>query len=282
MSTRGAIRASIAWLVVAGLVGIPLVPLLGTDRAVSYWAVYVLERALSLDNLFVFLLILDSFGVPRQDRRRVVRLGIIAAFVVRGAAIAAGSELIRRFSVVTYLLGGVLLVFALRMLRSGDEQVEPAKGLAVRLARRLLPLTRETSSGRLLVRQARRWVVTPLGLAFLALVAADITFAVDSIPASFGITTDIAVIWLANALALLGLVPLLALVRVLLQRFRYMRQTLAAVLVFIAVRLLLEHVVELAPLLSLAAIAILLAAGVLASVVADRRTRWRTGPSPSG
>jgi len=211
-------------VVVAFAVGALLVPTFGSDRAVNYFAVYVLERTLSLDNVFVFLLIIDFFLVPQEFRARVVGFGIAAAFLVRGGAIAVGAELIQRFSVVTYLLGAILLVFALRMLRSRDEPMDPERGPALRVVRRVLPVTGDSSSGRFVHRGA----VTPLGLALFALVAADVTFAIDSIPASFGITTDIAVIWLANALALLGLVPLLALVRLLISRFRYVRATLAA------------------------------------------------------
>jgi tellurite resistance protein TerC len=267
VSTRSAVWASVGWIVAALAVGALLVPAFGSDRAVNYFAVYVLERTLSLDNVFVFLLIIDFFLVPQEYRARVVGFGIAAAFLVRGGAIAVGAELIQRFSVVTYLLGAILLVFALRMLRSRDERMDPERGPALRVVRRVLPVTDDSSSGRFLYRRA----VTPLGLALLALVAADVTFAIDSIPASFGITTDIGVIWLANALALLGLVPLLALVRVLISRFRYVRATLAAVLVFIAVRLLLDHAVEIGPLVSLAGIAVLLAVGIGASVLADRR-----------
>jgi tellurite resistance protein TerC len=175
-------------------------------------------------------------------------VGIALALLVRGAAIMA---------------------FALRMLRSRGEPVDP-EGPVVRVAPR--PSSHPGRRlGRFVRRHNGRRSVTPIGLALLAIVAADITFAVDSIPAAFGITTDAFTIWLANALALLGLVSLLVLVRALVKRFRYMRQTVSAVLVFIGVRLLLEHVAAIAALASLAAIAAILGVGALASVIADRR-----------
>ena len=269
-STRRAVWLSLAWLVVGLACGVPLLVVFGSDRAVGYWAVYVLERSLSLDNVFVFLLVLDYFSVPHRFRLRIVRWGIVSALALRAGAIAAGVQLIQRFSFVTYALGAVLLVLAVRMLRERQQPLDPERGRAVRLVQRVIPLTRDTTSGRFLVRSGSGWAVTPLGLTLLAFVVADLTFAVDSISAAFGITTDFVAIWLANALALVGLVPLLVLVRALVRRFRYMSQTFSAVLAFIGLRLLIEDLFTVGPLASLVAIAAILVAGVVASVVADR------------
>jgi TerC family integral membrane protein len=261
---------SLLWLVAGLALGLVVLGLLGTERAVNYCSVYVLERSLSLDNLFVFLLVLDYFLIPRQYRRRVVRCGIGFALALRALAIAAGAALLASFSVVTYVLGAVLLLLAARMLRSRDEPIDPGRAAGFRVLRRLVPLSGDSSSGRLVARTGGGWAVTPLGLAVVALVLADLTFAVDSISGAFGITRDSVVIWLANALALLGLVPLLVLVRALVQRFRYMSQTFAAVLLFIALRLLTGDVLSLGPLVSLAAIVAILCAGLFASAIGDR------------
>jgi tellurite resistance protein TerC len=272
LTTRRAAWLSLGWLVLGLAVAGPVAWLGGGDKAVSYQAVYVVERTLSLDNVFVFLLILGFFAIPRPYRRRVVWWGIALALIVRAVAIVVGAALIERFDFVTYVLGALLLVVAIRTLRSRDDDADFENGLAVRAVRRVVPLTRDTEGGSFVLQRDGRRAITPLGLALLALVAADITFAVDSIPAAFGITTDALVIWLANALALVGLVPLLVLVRALVQRFRYMRQTLAAVLIFIAIRLLAEHAVTIGPIASLVVIAAILLAGVLVSVAADRRS----------
>jgi len=269
ITTRRAAWLSVLWLAAGLALGLLVLASLGTERAVNYWSVYVLERSLSLDNVFVFLLILDYFLIPREHRRRVVRWGIVCALALRALTIAVGAALLETFSVVTYMLGAVLLLLAARMLRSRDEPIDPGRSSAVRVLQRLVPLTGDASSGRLLARTEGGWAVTPIGLAVVALVLADLTFAVDSISGSFGITTDFVAIWLANALALLGLVPLLVLVRALVQRFRYMSQTLAVVLLFIALRLLTEDVVSLSPLVSLVGIAAILIAGLLASVIRD-------------
>jgi tellurite resistance protein TerC len=272
LSTRRAAWLSLGWLALGLAVAGPIAWLADGDRAVSYLAVYVVERTLSLDNVFIFLLILDFFAIPRPYRRRVVWWAIALALGVRAVAIVVGAALIERFDFVTYVLGALLLLVAIRTLRSSDDAADFENGLAVRAVRRIVPLTRDTDGARFLLRRDGRRAITPLGLALFALVAADITFAVDSIPAAFGITTDAPVIWLANALALVGLVPLLVLVRALVQRFRFMRETLAAVLLFIAIRLLAEHAVTVGPIASLAGIAAILGAGVLVSVAADRRT----------
>jgi tellurite resistance protein TerC len=130
---------------------------LGTERAVNYWSVYVLERSLSLDNLFVFLLVLDYFLIPGEYRRRVVRWGIGFALALRAFTIAAGAALLESFSVVTYVLGAVLLLLAARMLRSRDEPIDPGRGAGYRVLRRLVPLTGDPSSGRLVARTGGGW-----------------------------------------------------------------------------------------------------------------------------
>jgi tellurite resistance protein TerC len=186
--------------------------------------------------------------------------------------IAAGATLIESLSVMSYLLGAILLILALRMLRGRAEPLDLTNSRALRLVRRLVPLTRDTASGRLVAPAGDGWAVTPLGLALVALIVVDATFAVDSVSAAFGITTDFLVIWLANALALLALVPLLALVRTLARRLRYMGQTFAALLAFIALRLLTQDAIAIGPLLSLAVILTILAAGVLASLIGDHLT----------
>jgi tellurite resistance protein TerC len=269
ITTRRAAWLSVVWLAAGLALGVVVLASLGSERAVNYWSVYVLERSLSLDNVFVFLLVLDYFLIPREYRRRVVRWGIVCALALRAVTIVAGAALLESFSVVTYVLGALLLLLAARMLRGRDEPMDPGRSGAFRVLRRVVRLTDDSSSGRLVARTGGGWAVTPVGLAVIALVLADLTFAVDSISGAFGITTDFVAIWLANALALLGLVPLLVLVRALVQRFRYLSQTFSALLLFIALRLLTEDVVSLSPLVGLAGIAAILFAGLIASAIGD-------------
>jgi tellurite resistance protein TerC len=272
MSVRRAIRLSIAWLLGALAAGVPLLLLGGNGTAVSYWAVYVLERTLSLDNVFIFLLIVGYFRLTGAHARRLVWWAIAGALVLRAVAILLGAELLERFSAVSYVLGGLLVVFAVRMLRPQREDFDPQSNLIVRVVRRFVPVTTAPDPRHFVTRREGRPAVTPTGIALAAMIAADVTFAVHSIPAPFGITLDALPIWLANAAALLGPTPLLVLVRALVRRFRYMRQTLAAVLALIGVRLLAADIVTIGPLASLAVIVATLGAGVAASLVADRRS----------
>jgi TerC family integral membrane protein len=271
MSVPRAIRWSIVWLLVGVAFAVPVGLIAGGDVAVHYATVYLVERSLSLDNVFLFLLILSAFAVPEGLQRRLLLIGVVLALVLRGVAIVVGAQLLERFSFVSYALGALLLVVALRMLRGSNEELNVEDSRSVRFLRRVLPVAHEARGGRLVVRESGHRLASPLVLPLTAIMVADVTFAVDSIPAAFAITRDATVIWIANIAALLGLTSLFVLVRALVERFRYMSQTLAAILVFIAARLLLEDVVHLPPLVSLAGVLLILGVGVVLSVAADHR-----------
>jgi tellurite resistance protein TerC len=270
-SFREGVVWSVGWLVLSLLVAIPLLALSGSESAVNYTTVYLIERSLSLDNLFVFLLLFAYFGVPSAHRARLLFWGIVLALAMRGVAILAGVTLIEEFHFVIYVLGVTLLVLAYRILRGVDENVDPDRNVLVRATRRVFPVTQGFRGGRLLVREDGRLHATPLFLCFAALGAADIAFAVDSIPAAFAITRDSAVIWMGNAFALLGLRALFVLVEGLIARFRYLDETIAIVLGMVAVKLLIEDLVEIGPVASLIGVAIAFAIGIAASLLADRR-----------
>jgi tellurite resistance protein TerC len=262
---------SIGWLVLSLLVALVITPLRGEDDAVLYTTVYLIERSLSLDNLFVFLLLFTYFAVPVREQSRLVMWGIVAALILRGLAILAGVALIEQFHFVIYILGVTLLVLAYRIFRGVDENVDPGKNLFVRGVRRLFPVTDRYHGSRWFVRMNGRRHVTPLFLCLTAVVFADIAFAVDSIPAAFGITRDSFLIWMGNVFALLGLRALFVLVQGLIKRFRYLDETIAIVLAVVAVKLLIEDLYKMPPEASLGLVLVLLGGGIVASVIADRR-----------
>ena len=262
---------SIGWLVLSLLAALLILALRGSEDAVLYTTVYLIERSLSLDNLFVFLLLFAYFGVPLERRARLLFWGIVAALVLRGVFILAGITLIERFHFIIYLLGVALVVLAYRIFRGVDEGVDPDKNLMVRLVRRIYPVTGEFRNGHWFVKEDGRRYVTPLFLCLAAIVFADIAFAIDSIPAAFAITRDPFLIWMGNVFALLGLRALFVLVESLIERFRYLDETIAIVLGLVGVKLLLEDVYKVGPLLSLAVIAVLFTGGIVASLVVDRR-----------
>jgi tellurite resistance protein TerC len=270
-SFKEALWWSVGWLALSLLAAVPVLVLEGSEDAVLYTTVYLIERSLSLDNLFVFLLLFSYFGVPYDRRPRLLFWGIVAALAMRGLFILAGSELIEQFHIVIYLLGAALIVLAYRIWRGVAENVDPDKNLMVRGVRKVFPVTGEFHGGHWFITREGKRHVTPLFLCLAAIVFADIAFAVDSIPAAFAITRDPLIIWMGNVFALLGMRALFVLVESLIARFRYLDETIAIVLGLVGVKLLIEDLVEIGPVVSLAIIAVAFTIGILLSIRADRR-----------
>jgi tellurite resistance protein TerC len=270
-SFREAVLWSLGWLALSLLAAIPVWLLEGSQDAVLYTTVYLIERSLSLDNLFVFLLLFAYFGVPYGRRPRLLYWGIVAALVLRGGFILGGTELIEQFHFVIYTLGGARIVLAYRIWRGVAENVDPDKNLLVRLVRRVYPVTGEFHGGHWFVKKDGRRYATPIFLCLAAIVFADIAFAIDSIPAAFAITRDPLLIWMGNVFALLGMRALFVLVESLIERFRYLDETIAIVLGLVGVKLLIEDLVQVGPVASLAVIAVAFTVGILLSIRADRR-----------
>ena len=263
-----AIAWSIGWLLLAVAVAVGIA--LAGGPAGEWTTVYLIERSLSLDNVFLFSLLLAYFLVPPELRGSVIVIGIAGALVLRGVAIAAGVALVGSVEAVVYAFGALLLYVAYRTFRGAPEESDPSANPALRLVRRTVPTTDDFRSRRLLVREGGRLYGTPLLLVVVAIIVADIAFAVDSIPAALAVTRDPIVIWTANAFALLGLGSLLALVDILVRRFRYLGKTIAVILAFVGIKILAEELVHIGDLASLIVVAVLLAGGVVASLAADR------------
>ncbi len=264
---------SLGWLVLSLVAAFVVLALDDGDAAVLYTTVYLIERSLSLDNLFVFILLFAYFGVPYELRARLLFWGIVFALVLRGLAIGGGIALIEQFEFVLYVLGVLLLVLAVRVWRGVQENVDPDRNLMVRLVRRFFPVVGAYRGHRWFVREEGVRYATPLLLCLAAIVFADIAFAVDSIPAAFAITRDPLLIWMGNVFALLGLRALFVLVEGLMRRFRYLDETIAVVLGLVAVKLLLEDVVHVSPEVSLAGVAVAFVIGIALSVRMDRHLR---------
>ncbi len=270
-SFREGVVWSIGWLAISLAAALVVLALGDAQAAVEYTTVYLIERSLSLDNLFVFILLFAYFAVPTEERARLLFYGIIAALVLRGLAIGGGIALLEQFHFVIYVLGALLLLLAYRILRGVDENVHPDRNLMVRVVRRFYPVTSGYRGRHWFVREDARRYTTPLFLCLVAIVAADIAFAVDSIPAAFAITRDPFLIWMGNVFALLGLRALFVLVEGLMRRFRYLDETIAIVLGAVAVKLLTEDLYKVGPVASLAVVALLFTIGIVASVIADKR-----------
>jgi tellurite resistance protein TerC len=270
-SFREGLWWSIGWLVLSLLAAVVVLILSDAEDAVTYTTVYFIERSLSLDNLFVFILLFSYFGVPEEHRARLLFWGIVAALVLRGLAILGGVALIEQFHFVIYVLGVLLLVLAYRILRGVAENVDPDRNFVVRGVRRFFPVTGRYHDHHWFVKLDGERYVTPLFLCLAAIVAADIAFAVDSIPAAFAITRDSVLIWMGNVFALLGMRALFVLVEGLIRRFRYLDETIAVVLALVAVKLLIEDIYKMGPVTSLLMVAACFVVGIVASLIADRR-----------
>jgi tellurite resistance protein TerC len=265
---REAILWSAGWLLLAAAVALGIA--LAGGPVGEWTTVYLIERSLSLDNVFLFSLLIAYFLVPPELRGRVIAIGIAGALLLRGVAIVAGVALVETLEAVVYVFGLLLLYVAYRALRGAPETSDPQANALVRLVRRVLPITSDFRGRRLLVREGGRLYGTPLLLVVVAIIAADIAFAIDSIPAALAVSRDPLVIWTSNAFALLGLGSLLALVDILVGRFRYLDETIALILAFVGAKILVDELVNIGDLASLAIIAAFLVGGVIASVIADR------------
>jgi tellurite resistance protein TerC len=263
-----ALAWSVGWFVLALLIagGIAI----AGGPAGAWTTVYLIERLLSLDNVFLFSLLLVYFAVPPELRGRVIAIGIVGALALRGLAIVGGLALVEAAEAVVFVFGGLLLYVAYRALRGQTEAADPSANPVLRLVRRLIPTTDEFRGKRLFVREGERLSGTPLLLVVISIVLADIAFAIDSVPAALAVTRDAGVIWTANAFALLGLGAFLALVDILVRRFRYLDETIALILGFVGLKILIADLVPIGDLASLAVIALLLAGGVSGSLLADR------------
>lgn len=243
----------------------------GREAAIKYLTGWMVEYALSMDNIFVISVIFGYFQVPRAFQHRVLFWGILGALVFRGIMIGAGAALIQQFHWMIYVFGGLLILTGLKMLLSNDE-MDPEHNWLVKLAVRRLPFTREYHGTRFVVRDhAGKLLCTPLFLVLIVVETTDVLFAVDSIPAIFAITRDPFLIFTSNVFAILGLRSLYFALAAIIDKFRYLKLSLVFVLLFVGVKMLISEVVHLSPVISLGVIAALLAGGVGASLWKNRR-----------
>ena len=243
----------------------------GGGTAQAYLAGYLIEKSLSLDNVFVFAVIFSAFAIPARYQHRVLMAGIVGALLMRGAFIAAGLAVLELFHPVIYLFGAILLFAAVKMLR-GEADPQPRRNRALRVMRRVLPATDRLDGQRFLIRDGGRLLATPLLLALIVVEATDVVFAIDSIPAVLAVTTSPFVIYTSNVFALLGMRALYFLLTGAAARFRYLRPGLAVILAGIAVKLLVADLYTFPTWASPAFIAVVLAVVTLLSA-RDRRRR---------
>jgi tellurite resistance protein TerC len=285
---REALTWSAIYIAAAVVFGVVLAGTAGTQPALAYFAGYLVEKSLSVDNLFVFAVILTRFAVPPRHQQRVLLIGVVGALVLRAAFIAAGAAVVHRFTVTFVVFGAFLLYTAVHLLRTHGQEPNIGDNRAVRLLRKVMPVTSGYQQDRLLTRVDGRRAATPLLVVVVTILSVDIVFALDSIPAIFGITDSAYLVFAANAFALLGLRALYFLLVGLLDRLVHLHYGLAAILGFIGVKLVLHYahslnksVPEISTGLSLVVVAAVLAITTMTSLRATRPVRGLEGTAAS-
>ena len=265
------------WVTLALLFGLVIAPALVPEwqlqQTVEFIPGYVIELSLSMDNVFVIALIFTHFAVPSRHQHRVLFWGILGALIMRGLMIWLGVELLHRFEWLLIALGAFLVVSGIKMIFTQEKESDPEKTMVVRLTRKFFPVSSTFDGQKFLTRINGRTLLTPLALVLLLVEATDLIFALDSIPAIFAITKDAFIVFTSNVFAILGLRSLYFVLAGAIQYFRYLKIGLSIVLVFIGLKMVLEHYLPIPTPLSLGVVVLIIAGSILLSVKATRREK---------
>ena len=265
VSLREATTWYAVWVSLAAFFYLGILLWLGRDKSTEFLTGYIIEVSLSVDNVFVWLIIFSYFAVPARYQHRVLFLGILGAIVFRGLFIATGVTLLDVFGWLIFVFGAFLIFTGIKLALRKDEEVHPERNPVLRLARRFIPVAEGYEGQRFFVRQYGKWMATPLFMVLLVVETTDLVFAVDSVPAVLAITRDPFIVWTSNVFAILGLRALFFLVAGVLRYFRYLNVGLALVLCFVGVKMVISDFYHMPTAMSLGAVVGILAATMLAS-----------------
>lgn len=271
VTAKEALCWSIVWIVLSLSFGTYIYLVYGRQIGLEFFAGYLIEYALSVDNIFVFILIFSYFAVPSRYHHRVLFWGIISALVMRATFIVAGAALIYKFHWILYVFGAFLVFTGIKILRQGDTKVEPQRNPVVRIFQRFVPMTSGYDSGKFFLRSNGRLMATPLALVLVTVEATDLVFATDSIPAIFGVTHDPFIVYTSNICAILGLRSMYFLLSAVVNRFVYLGAGLGIVLAFIGFKMLISGFYPIPIGWSLAVVASILAGSVILSLLFPRK-----------
>ncbi len=276
VSLKEAAAWSVVWIALALAFNIGIFFWRGSETALEFLAGYLIEKSLSVDNIFVFVLLFAAFGVPATSQHRVLFWGVLGALVMRGVLILVGSMLLENFHWIIYVFGAFLVLTGIRMASHDTSEQHPENNRLLGFFRRILPLTHEYDHDRFFVRRAGKLLATPLFLVLIAVESTDLLFAVDSIPAVFAVTNDPFIVYTSNVFAILGLRALYFVFASVVAQFHYLRHGLSVVLVFVGAKMLLADIVKIPIGVSLSVIAVILAAAMIASYLRARRIARQT------
>jgi TerC family integral membrane protein len=239
----------------------------GSQKSLEFFTGYLIEYALSVDNVFVFIIIFSYFSVPRHLHHRALFWGILGALFMRGAFILIGTALLHAFHWVIYIFGAFLIYTGFRVMQHGDAEVEPQRNPIVRLFQRMFPMVATYSSGSFFTRSGNRWFATPLAVVLVTIETTDVVFALDSIPAVFGITTDPFIVYTSNVCAILGLRSMYFLLAAVVNRFAYLGTGLGVVLMFVGAKMVFSDIFPVPIAVALGIVALVLGVSIAASLI---------------
>ena len=269
---REALTWTIVWVSLAMAFNLGVWYYMGPAKALEFFTGYLIEESLSVDNLFVFIMIFSYFHVSRAQQPKILKWGIIGALVMRGVFILLGIELIERFHWMVYVFGAILVYTGFKMAFGGDEKVEPEKNPLVKLVRRFIPITKRSWGDKFFIKRRGIWSATPLFLTLIVVESSDLIFAVDSIPAVLAVTHDPFIVYSSNVFAIMGLRSLYYLLAHVMEMFAYLKLGVSFILAFVGAKMLLVDVIEIPLLLSLGMIIGTLTISILTSVLLAKKT----------
>ncbi|QXE89048.1 TerC family protein [Geomonas subterranea] len=263
---REALAWTLVWVGLAMAFNVGVWYFLGSAKALEFFTGYIIEESLSVDNLFVFIMIFSYFKVARAHQPKILKWGIIGALVLRGIFIVVGIELIERFHWMVYVFGAVLIYTGYKMAFGGDEEIQPEHNPLVRLARRFIPITKRARGDHFFIKRRGIWAATPLFLTLIVVESSDLIFAVDSIPAVLAVTHDPFIVYSSNVFAIMGLRSLYYLLAHVMEMFVHLKLGVSVILVFVGGKMLLSNLVEIPLQLSLGVILGALTISILTSI----------------
>jgi len=273
VSFREALTWTLVWVGLALSFNAGILYFMGTTKALEFLTGYLIEESLSVDNLFVFILIFSYFHVPRKYQPKILKWGIIGALVMRAAFIYLGIELFERFHWMIYLFGIILIVTGIKMSFGGEEKINPERNLLVRLAKKFVPITKKTYGDQFFIRRGGVLAATPLFLTLLVIESSDVIFAIDSIPAILAITTDPFIVYTSNVFAIMGLRSLYYLLSNVLEMFAHLKLGVSFILAFIGAKMLISSVYHIPIYFSLGVIIGALAISILTSITIGAKSK---------
>lgn len=272
---KEALLLSIFWISLAIMFNILTYFWFGQQKAIEFMTGYVMEKALSVDNLFVFLMILSYFHVPSIYQHKVLFWGILGALIMRAIFIATGIALIEKFHVVIYIFGAFLIITGIKMAFQDDKKIEPEKNPLLRYFRKVIPVTESYDEDKFFVKRAGKYFATPLFIVLLVVESTDILFAVDSIPAVLAVTTDPFIVYTSNVFAIFGLRALYFALAGVMPMFYYLNYGLSAILTFVGTKMLISDYYKVPTMVSLGVVAGILVTAVIFSVIRSRMLEYR-------